>query len=626
MTTTYKSTEYISRYGLPRSSLACLACRNAKSKCDGLIPSVIATRPDTANLSEDVRAEVNCSRCARLHLECKWRPCQRNGRPVKKRKLIPENQPQRSSDNETEINSSQDDAMLDSILFSDDSMRMISNLLDNEFILHDQDTLPLSTESHQTHSPAEQMAEIQKRILDASSPAKQYHPMPLSPSTVSTNDALHQGISRFFSGVGLALPLFDSKEELLEEAEYCDALLYTAATLGHALYEGHEGLSCTKMRKEATQKIDASIFLECLMFSPDRHRGIVHLSALTLMIYIAYAMNDTSGLQKYVEQARTAALTLNLYSLGNQNMENTELARKVWWELYVIDCIMDVMTNGNIKRQFDGIRTTIPFPGAAKNDKEIQSVWDLRVRSVSLLAGTFTMFARSKDEERLWTADKIQANIIAEAQGMLLSAMQARMAGDTDCKLNRKLTILFDCLMMLYAGRVHLHRLFWFEDLNLSFASCSFQREKINDLSQNTPAPLGIANGSLIASSVEKIVQSSDSILHLMQMDTDAFFKYNLAQMQSRSNLTNDLLPITSSHWPPIGCCQMVASFGLAVHMASKGAEDELRAQQSVSSIGMAEASLGILTKVWPIAGYYRQELHQFRLLISQTLSTNELS
>lgn len=622
MTTTYNQSEYTSRYGLPRSSLACLACRNAKSKCDGLIPSVIATRSETADPSIDVRAEVDCSRCARLHLECKWRPCQRNGRPVKKRKVEHDNQQQRSSDNETEVGSIQDDSVLDSILFSDDSMRMISNLLDNEFILHDPATLSASTSSQQMHSPADQMAEIQKRILDAS-PSKHHEIQPFSPSYALTNDNLQQGISRFFAGVGLALPLFDSKEELMEEAEHCDALLYAAAALGHALYEGHESSSCTTMRSEAKQKIDASNFLELMLFSPDRHKSIVHLSALTLMIYIAYAMNDTNALHEYIEQARTAAITLNLYRLDNQDAENVELARKVWWELYVIDCIMDVMTNGKIKRRFDGIRATAPYPGGGK-DSEMQAVWNIRIRSVSLLAGTFTMFSKSKDEERLWSADKIQANIIAEAQGMLLSAMQARMAGDTDWKLNRRQAILFDCLMMLYAGRVHLHRLFWFEDLNLSFASCSFQREKINELSQENPAPLGITNGSSISSSVDKIVQSSDSILHLMQMDTDAFFKYNLSQMQSSSNLTNGILPITSSHWPPIGCCQMVASFGLAVHMASKGTEDELRAQQSVSSIGMAEASLGILTKVWPIAGYYRQELHQFRLLIGQSLSPNE--
>lgn len=615
------TTEYISRHGLPRSSLACLACRNAKSKCDGMIPSVIFNgKSETINGSSDVHAEVDCSRCSRLHLQCKWRPCQRSGRPIKKRK---------SGEEEEEINrTSQDEfPILDNILSSDDSMRMISNLLDNEFILYDQTVTPSIESLQPPHSPAYQMAEIQRRIHDASNSKKSpldphhHHLTPLSHYTVSTNDNLQQGISRFFSGVGLALPLFDSEEELLEESKHCDALLYAAAALGNALYEGHESLSCTTMRNEAMQKIDTIT----LIHTPDqRHTSIVQLSALTLLIYIAYAMNDTFTLQIYIERARAAALALNLYRLDSQeyyaNTNNdAELARKVWWELYVIDCIMDVMTNGKVKRQFDGFQTNVQFPGTAKDDKEMQSIWDLRIRSVSLLAGTFTIFVKSKDEENLWTADKIQANIIAEAQGMLLSAMQARMSGNTDWKLNRRQIILFDCLMMLYAGRVHLHRLFWFEDLPLSLDSCSFKREKIENQD-----PLLISTGS-IASSVEKIVQSSDSILHLMQMDTDAFFKHSLSLMQSGSNLTNKSLPITSSHWPPIGCCQMVASFGLAVHIANKGTEDQLRAQQSVSSIGMAEASLGILSRVWPVTEYYRKELHQCRLLISQSLSTNEL-
>ncbi|PWN31363.1 uncharacterized protein FA14DRAFT_186445 [Meira miltonrushii] len=208
----------------------------------------------------------------------------------------------------------------------------------------------------------------------------------------------------------------------------------------------------------------------------------------------------------------------------------------------------------------------------------MQSIWDLRVRSVSLLAGTFTIFGESRDEGRLWSADNIQANIIAEAQGMLLFAMQAGTAGRIDWKSNRRQSILFDWLMMLYAGRVHLHRLFWFEDFTLGLASCSFKRENISDLIQATPSALGTTTGS-IASSVETIVQSSNAILHLIQMDTDALFKHSFLSCNFGPTYQLRLLPIASTHWPPIGCCQMVASFGLAVHMASKETEDELLAQ-----------------------------------------------
>ncbi|SNX85890.1 uncharacterized protein MEPE_04599 [Melanopsichium pennsylvanicum] len=75
-----------------RSALACLPCRTAKNKCDGVPPPLIAKLsshldtkiPNPAGQHLQLRSEQSCTRCARLHLECIWQPSHRTGRPRKR--------------------------------------------------------------------------------------------------------------------------------------------------------------------------------------------------------------------------------------------------------------------------------------------------------------------------------------------------------------------------------------------------------------------------------------------------------------------------------------------------------------------------------------------------------------
>ncbi|EPQ32122.1 uncharacterized protein PFL1_00319 [Pseudozyma flocculosa PF-1] len=73
-----------------RGALACLACRAAKSKCDGQQPDKIlaaaAASSSSSSSSSSLLTQLSpnpCSRCAMHKLPCRWKPCQRTGRPRK---------------------------------------------------------------------------------------------------------------------------------------------------------------------------------------------------------------------------------------------------------------------------------------------------------------------------------------------------------------------------------------------------------------------------------------------------------------------------------------------------------------------------------------------------------------
>lgn len=76
-----------------RSALACLPCRTAKNKCDGVPPPLIVelsshleTKIPTGD-DVQLRSDTACTRCARLHLECLWQPSHRTGRPRKRARV-----------------------------------------------------------------------------------------------------------------------------------------------------------------------------------------------------------------------------------------------------------------------------------------------------------------------------------------------------------------------------------------------------------------------------------------------------------------------------------------------------------------------------------------------------------
>lgn len=65
-----------------RNPLACLACRQAKSKCDGALPTMLMDGSDV------VPATKACSRCTMHGVQCAWKPCSRTGRPPKRKAAL----------------------------------------------------------------------------------------------------------------------------------------------------------------------------------------------------------------------------------------------------------------------------------------------------------------------------------------------------------------------------------------------------------------------------------------------------------------------------------------------------------------------------------------------------------
>jgi hypothetical protein len=128
--------------------------------------------------------------------------------------------------------------------------------------------------------------------------------------------------------------------------------------------------------------------------------------------------------------------------------------------------------------------------------------------------------------------------------------------------------------------------------------------------------------------------QSSSAILGLMQLDSEEHFR--LAQQESLSSI-----PLVSPHWPFIGCCQMVASYGFALASSSTSTNisslqqslgkqmttsatskttDIWKIRENISNTGFAEASLGNLMQVWKVSKTYRDQVHRCRIGLEQDL------
>ncbi|PWN29117.1 hypothetical protein BDZ90DRAFT_139392 [Jaminaea rosea] len=66
-----------------RTHMACVPCRDAKHKCDGVAPPVVLYAPPGGASREAVVSEQPCSRCAAQSLPCVWQPKAKLGRPRK---------------------------------------------------------------------------------------------------------------------------------------------------------------------------------------------------------------------------------------------------------------------------------------------------------------------------------------------------------------------------------------------------------------------------------------------------------------------------------------------------------------------------------------------------------------
>lgn len=479
---------------------------------------------------------------------------------------------------------------------------------------------------------------------------------------------VRNGVMRFFTGVGRSLPLYANQQDFYRQVPGCQAQLYPVAALGHALYEGHAGPSCTSMREYNKRTLASSQFLKILTVSEDAGRVAQHVAVLVLSAYLAFGTGDNEAMKRCMRLACSSAIRVGLHRMDDgrrEAVEDKNAARRVWWELWVLDAIMDVVTSGAVTRSLGEVKASVNFPGNTQNrdDGRLAKVYSLRIRAVALLLDSVTALNKvptAATVNYLAGADTVQANVIAEAQQLLIAVERTKKEqqhGIQDESVEP--VLLLDSLMMLHAGRIHMHRLFWFADLTLNLQSCSFQRATIFevDTDDGSVRDTDLRRRRLQAEmtkSVAQIIASSDAILSMMRTDTERCFRSHfLALSVLQDEQTSPGQPITSPHWPVIGCCQIVASYGLAVGMAAgkmraasvddnreqqmdnevtatqtmgflhhlvADSNDDLRAVESISGIAFAEASLDVLSAVWPIAASYREQVHACRIAIDSQL------
>lgn len=297
-----------------------------------------------------------------------------------------------------------------------------------------------------------------------------------------------------------------------------------------------------------------------------------------------------------------------------------ESLRRLWWELYLCDLMLNVTTSGAIRRCLDSdhleVAVHTPFdPGFAdlrrsppggegQSRQSLSQAYDIRIRTCALIHECVRQpeDPDEPDHERIRAIDTMLSNILIVAQRHWADASTQTESSShqvdarphmptsdaradisrTRWALETRIELLFTAMTMLHASRIHLHRLAWFPDLTMDFVSCSFKRFDDSAggvLSRAGPRSTDRGNAeqrqSMLSTSVTRIVSSADAIMRLVRLDQRMavpapWSDPGRGASDSQAHVPRGL----PAHWPFLGCCNMVAAFGYVVAVAASGPEE----------------------------------------------------
>lgn len=313
-----------------RIGVACLGCRTAKSKCDGIIPDMIS---DTQNDQQRFEAFPSCSRCSLHHIPCLWKPPHRPGRPKKgleakshPKYMTPQipvtsaASPSSALQETTDIN---DFFFFD--FMSSNAERQLS-------------PPPLSSTTTPSTSLSS-MCQLQQ-LSDRVRPDE-----PLLGTVFPDYPSIELGLRRFFASFALIVPVLGLSCDYYKSifANQVTFAACVAASLGHSMYT----TSASSLVQEA---IEQALSVQPID-SFDQIAG--HL----LLAYLYYGMNKLQSASEQLRKGTEFCLELKYHiqdeveSLSDEPRK--EMERRVWWELRIADIMMNITTSGECKSILD---------------------------------------------------------------------------------------------------------------------------------------------------------------------------------------------------------------------------------------------------------------------------------
>ena len=248
-----------------RIGVACVGCRTAKSKCDGVPPNMDSGTGDDQQMFERTPP---CSRCSLHHFPCLWKPPHRPGRPRKGLQpasasecppnvsVLPPLSPNLALQETLELNNFFHFDLMCTNVISELSPPLLSSS---------------STTSSTPLSGIEQLQGLSERVRPDA---------PAFEAMFPGDPSLGLGLRRFFTSFALAIPVLGLSRDYYRSISSSEVTLAacTAAAIGHSMYT-------TSLNSLVNQSLERALSTQAVN-ALDQTAG--HL----LLAYLYYGRNE----------------------------------------------------------------------------------------------------------------------------------------------------------------------------------------------------------------------------------------------------------------------------------------------------------------------------------------------
>ncbi|KAK0560728.1 hypothetical protein OC861_006155 [Tilletia horrida] len=406
--------------------------------------------------------------------------------------------------------------------------------------------------------------------------------------------------------------------------------------------------------------------------------AIHHIQAMIIASHLEYGLGNPAAARTALDSARNVALYHQLqhfdkepdfleHLIASNAADNSALAdlnvpplaprlhahlpglmgqvdvvddvRRVWWELCVLDAILDVATGASTATCLLSTHATrdtlFPQGDAGPDGLEAEKVaTQTRIRAATVLVEC-TQPITNQAASRLVRLDALStiiSNMTVEAHHQWRTAPSPS---------SREASLM--AFVMLHAARIQLYRLAALPEISFQLTSCSFEVKDRPATSPINPSSLHSTSESLfpelnvalarevgIPQATQKIVESADAIMDMLRNE------HQRLPFEARHSLL-------VGHSPFLSCSQVAAAWGYTVSAAIMRTELDSQAAGQVfsgseaalstlwrhrailSNLSAALDSLQSVASLWPITAKMAEEVRGCRALVERTGSVGLL-